>query len=165
MWRYQSMKQDWKLQFKMTSRSPRGQWVQLIFSSGLTKQHRCYKAHVADLTHWGRVTHICVSKITIIGSDNGLSPGRRQAIIWTNVRILLIWNLGTNFNEIFSEIHTFSFKKMLFKMSSAQWRLFRLGVNVLMQTRHNSIANALQLCLFCNKSLIFSCHCQQVICK
>ena len=32
-------------------------------------------------THWGRVTHICISKLTIIGSDNGLSPGRRQAII------------------------------------------------------------------------------------
>ena len=36
------------------------------------------------LTHWGRVTHIYVSKLTIIDSDNGLSPGRRQAIIWTN---------------------------------------------------------------------------------
>ena len=33
------------------------------------------------LTHWGRVTHTCVNKLTIIGSDNGLSPGRRQAII------------------------------------------------------------------------------------
>ena len=27
-------------------------------------------------THWGRVTHICVSELTIIGSVNGLSPGR-----------------------------------------------------------------------------------------
>ena len=33
------------------------------------------------LTHWGRVTHICASKLTINGSDNGLSPGLRQAII------------------------------------------------------------------------------------
>ena len=33
------------------------------------------------LTHWGRATHICVGNLTIIGSDNGLSPGRRQAII------------------------------------------------------------------------------------
>ena len=33
------------------------------------------------LTNWGRVTHICVSKLTIVGSDNGLSPDRRQAII------------------------------------------------------------------------------------
>ena len=37
-----------------------------------------------------RVTHICVDNLTIIGSDNGLSPGRRQAIIWTNAEILLI---------------------------------------------------------------------------
>ena len=43
-----------------------------------------------QLTHWGRVTHICVGTNTNIGSDNGLSPGRRQAIIWTNARILLI---------------------------------------------------------------------------
>ena len=42
------------------------------------------------LTHLGRVMHICISKLTIIGSDNGLSPGRRQAIIWTNARLLLI---------------------------------------------------------------------------
>ena len=36
------------------------------------------------LTHWGRVTHICVGKQTTIDSDNGLQPERRQAIIWTN---------------------------------------------------------------------------------
>ena len=35
-------------------------------------------------THLGRVTHICVGKLIIIGLDNGLSPDRRQAIIWTN---------------------------------------------------------------------------------
>ena len=44
--------------------------------------------------------HICIGKTTIIGSDNGLSPGRRQAIIWTNAAILLIGPLGTNFSEI-----------------------------------------------------------------
>ena len=84
-----------------------------------------------ELTHWGRVTHICVSKLSTIGSDNGVSPGRRQAIIWTNVGILLIRPLGTNFSEILSEIHTFSFKKMHLKMSSAKWRPFCLGLNVL----------------------------------
>ena len=46
------------------------------------------------------MTHICVGKLTIIGSDNGLSSGRRQAIIWTNAGILLIRPLGTNFSEI-----------------------------------------------------------------
>ena len=44
----------------------------------------------SELTHWGRVTHICLSNLTIIGSENGLSPGRRQAIIWTNAGVLLI---------------------------------------------------------------------------
>ena len=52
------------------------------------------------ITHWGWVTHICVSKLTIIGSDNGLLPGRRQPITWINAGILLIKPLGTNFNEI-----------------------------------------------------------------
>ena len=58
------------------------------------------------------MTHICVSKLSIIGSDNGLLPGGHQAIIWTIAGILLIQILGTNFSEILSEIHTFSFKKM-----------------------------------------------------
>ena len=51
---------------------------------------------ISNLTHWGRVTHICVGKLTNIGSDNGLSPGRRQSIIWTNAGIPLIGPLGTN---------------------------------------------------------------------
>ena len=87
---------------------------------------------VDELTHWGRVTHICVGKLTIIGSDNGLSPGRRQAIIWTNAGILLIRPLRTNFSENSIEILTFSFRKMRLKMSSAKWRPFCLGLNVLM---------------------------------
>ena len=73
-----------------------------------------------SLTHWGLVTHICVRKQTIIGSDNGLSPGRRQAIIWTNAGILLTGPLGTKFNEILIEIQTFSFKKMHLKTSSGK---------------------------------------------
>ena len=46
------------------------------------------------LTHWGRVIHIYVSKLTIAGPNNGLSPGRRQAIIWTNAGLLLIGPFG-----------------------------------------------------------------------
>ena len=85
----------------------------------------------SSLTHWGRVTHICVSKLTIIGSDNGLSPDRRQAIIWTNAGIMLIRNLGTYLSEILGKIHSFSFKKMHLKMSSAKGCLIRLGLNEL----------------------------------
>ena len=75
----------------------------------------CHSIYCRILTHWDRVTHICVNKLTIIGSDDGLSTGRRQAIIWTNARILLIEPLGTNFSEILIEILTFSFKKMHLK--------------------------------------------------
>ena len=65
------------------------------------------------LTHWGRVTHICVGKPTIIGSDNGLSPDRRQAIIWTNGGILLIGPLVTYFSEILAGIQTFLWENAL----------------------------------------------------
>ena len=84
-----------------------------------------------SFTHWGRMTHICVSKLTLTGSDNGLAPTRRQAIIRTNVGIFLIWPLRTNFNEIGIKIHTFSFKEIRFKMSSGKWRPFCLSLNVL----------------------------------
>ena len=76
----------------------------LCFCSGasvfLIEQSRIY----LSLTHWGWVTHICVGKLTMISSDNGLSPDRRQAIILTNAGILLIGPLGTNFSEILIEI-------------------------------------------------------------
>ena len=71
--------------------------------------------HASHLTHWGQATHICVGKLTTIDSDNGLSPGRRQAIIWTIAGILLIGPLGTNVSEIQIGIQTFSFKKMYLK--------------------------------------------------
>ena len=78
------------------------------------------------------MTHKCVGNLPIIGSDNGLSPGRPQAITWTNIGILLIGPLGTNFSEMLIEIDVFSFKKMHLKVSSAKRRPFCLGLNVLM---------------------------------
>ena len=83
------------------------------------------------LTHWGRVMHICVRKLTIIGSDNGLAHGWNQTIIWTNDGILLIGPLGTNFSASLLGIQTFSFNKLHLKTSSAKWRLFCLGLNEL----------------------------------
>ena len=71
--------------------------------------------------------------LTIIGSDNGLSPGRRQAIIWTNAELLLNRTFGTNFSEILIEILTSQFKKMHLKVSSAKWRPFCLDHSVLMR--------------------------------
>ena len=85
------------------------------------------------LTHWGRVTHICVSDLTSIGSDNSLSPGRRQAIIRTNAGLMLIELLGTNFSEILIAILIFSLKKMHLKVSFTKRRPFCLGLNVLKQ--------------------------------
>ena len=84
------------------------------------------------LTHWSRVTHKCVGKlhVFIIGSDNGLSPDRRQAIIWTNAGLLSIGPLRTYFSENLIKMQQFSLKKMHVKMSSAKWRLSCLGHNV-----------------------------------
>ena len=75
------------------------------------------------------MTHRCINKLTIFGSDKGLSLGGRQAIIWTNSGILLIGILVTNFSEML--IHTFSFKKMHLKMLHGKWWPFCLGLNVL----------------------------------
>ena len=82
------------------------------------------------LTHWGRATHICVGKLAIIGSDNGLSPGRHQAIIWTNAGTLLLRSWGTNFSEMFIWNQIFLFKKMHLKMSSGKGHVVYLGLNV-----------------------------------
>ena len=90
-----------------------------------------YHPFCIGLTHWGRLNHICVTKLTTIGSDNSLSPGRRQAIIWTSAGILLIWHQGTNLNEMLIKFHTFSFKKMPLKMPSAKRRPSCLCLNVL----------------------------------
>ena len=113
----------------------------LILSKGLhvniaSQTSHCHSTLCTHLTHWGRVTHIYVSELTIIGSDNGLAPDRRQAIIWTNAGILLIGPLGTNISEISIEIDTFSFKKIHLKMSSGKWRPFCLGLNVLKVVVH-----------------------------
>ena len=75
--------------------------------------------------------HICVNKPIVIGSDNGLSPSRREAIILTNAWILLIRPLGTYFNEILMQICMFSFQKVHLKLSFGKWRPFCLGLNVL----------------------------------
>ena len=91
------------------------------------------------------MTHICVNKLTIIDLDNGLSYGRRQAIVWTNDGISTIGPLETNFSENLIGIQTISFNKMRLKMSSAKWRPFCLGLNVLIKhltkTKRNKTDN------------------------
>ena len=96
------------------------------------------------LIYWGRVTHICVSKLTTTGSDNGLSPGRRQAIIWTNAGILSVGLLGWNFSELLIEIQNFSFICVICEMAAILSRGDELN-----QTRAES--HAPRSCRRCNK--------------
>ena len=67
------------------------------------------------LAHWGRVTHICVGNLAVMGSVNGLSSGRRQAIVCTNAAILLILPLATNFTKLFSNFKYFYQRKCIWK--------------------------------------------------
>ena len=89
----------------------------LFYHVNLPKGELLVNLCVFTIIDWGRVTQICVGNLTIIGSDNCLSPGRRHAIIWTNAGILLIGPSETDFNEILIKNHTFSFKKIYLKMS------------------------------------------------
>ena len=80
------------------------------------------------LTHWGRVTHICVSKLAIIAPDVAWSAPSHNLNQWWNIvnsnhRNKRQWKLKRN--------HIFSFKKMHLKISAAKWRPFCLGLNVL----------------------------------
>ena len=88
----------------------------------------------------GVTSVVGVPSTHLVGSDNGLSPERCQAIIWTNAGIWLMGPRGTNFSEILIEIHLFSFKKMHLKMSSGKWRPFCLGLNVLRSSNVENIS-------------------------
>ena len=98
----------------------------------------------ANLTHWGWVKYICVSKIM----DNGLLSGRRLATIWTSAGISLMGSLGINFSEILIEFNKFSFKKMHLKTSvkSVKLRLFRLRLNELMYWYPSTYIHTDRLC-------------------
>ena len=81
--------------------------------------------------YWGQVTHVCVKNWVIIGSKNGLSPVRHQAIPCTNDDLLLTETLGINFGEILFEIKAFLPKKTYLILSFAEWRPSCLGRNIL----------------------------------
>ena len=87
------------------------QWIPVVSgASDLSSNFRTFTDKLLNTsTHWGLVTHICVSRLPIINSDNGLSPGRRHAIFWTNAGILLIEPLGTisvNYQSKFIPFHS-----------------------------------------------------------
>ena len=89
------------------------------------------KTSLETLLGLGKILKGQQTEMTSIVSDNGLLPGRLQAIIWINAGILFIGPLGTNFSEILIKIYTFPFKKMHLKMLSWKCRPFFLGLYVL----------------------------------
>ena len=100
------------------------------------------------------MTHIWVSDLPDIGSDNGLSPGRRQAIIWTNAGLLFIRTLGTNFSEILSEIFI---QENVFENLVCEMASICLGLNMLINARPstNTVVNE-ALVMFTSKFLRLS---------
>ena len=105
------------------------------------------------------MTHICVGEQTNIGSDKGLSPGWRQAIIWTNAGILLIRPQGTNFSEISINNLSFSFTKKRLKVSSAKCRAAnQYGISVfctdftckIREYEFGLESTEIELCQFCH---------------
>ena len=112
------------------------------------------------------MTHICVSKLAIIGSDNGLAPTRRQAIIWTNAGVLLIRTSGTNFTEILRKIRTLSYKNIHVEMSSLKLRPFCPCLNmiffwgILRVQFRSSVVSAMLECLLWvpNQSEVLRLH-------
>ena len=135
------------------------------------------------LTHWGRVTHMWVSKLTIIGSDNGLAPGQRQAIFWANAGILLIRTLATSAKSWAKFIHFRSSKhiwsviwemaaifvsaSMSSKQSSCLW--FETAWSSCHDTRTNGCSVCLKICIrfcccmFCCTYIIFLSGCYWII--
>ena len=89
-------------------RSPNGitrpQWVDKLqnYDEVTWNQNNNINDDYDILAHWGRLTHIRIRKLTNIDSGNGLSPERRQAIIWTNIWNIVNWTLENKFQWYFS---------------------------------------------------------------
>ena len=108
------------------------------------------------------MTHICVSKLSTIGSNYDLSPARRKAIISTNAGILLIWTIRTNFNEnVNRNSYIFSHENP-FENVVCELRPFCLGLNVLTKctimktTSCTSVQSPLNEPLWRNIKLMYS---------
>ena len=110
-----------------------------IVASNLIKRQKYFSTvpvdGLAQLTQRGRVRLICVSKLIIIGSDNGLAQARYQAIIWISAGILLIGSLGRNSSENLIKIYKFSFQGVCLKMPAGKCQPSCLSLNVLIVRR------------------------------
>ena len=98
------------------------------------KCHCWYRLHgelhlVPETTHRGHKTSVNGS--SLIGPGNVLPPARRQAITWTNATSMSIGPVGTNSCEILFKIQQISYTTKKLKISTALWRPFYRGPNVL----------------------------------
>ena len=117
-------------------------WIFSLLSSSLfsslsssSSSSSLFKCQNHMLHHWIDWRIYTLINLTLIGSDNGLSPVQRHAIMRNNVESLAVGPLGENLNHIFFEIQNFHLRKTFysklkifiqekqFKMSSAKWRL------------------------------------------
>ena len=96
-------------------------WPNLVGSTHL------YSISVEALSN--SLRHICVGDLVTIGLDNGLSPGRRQAIIWIYAVIVLIGLFGNKLQWNLIWNRKFPFKKMHLGMSAAKRWPFWLSFN------------------------------------
>ena len=119
----------------------------LSYYVNLSKGEVLVNLCVSTSINWGRMAHICVGNLTIIGSDSCLSPGRRHAIIWTEAGILLILPPETDFNEIIIKSIHFHSRQFIWKFrqeygghfvlafmcehSKAKWRIYTSLVYVI----------------------------------
>ena len=91
-------------------------WYHSVFKwywpSVITVQYLWIAATNIIIVNSSPPIYASVNRVSI-GSDNGLSPIRRQAIIWTNAGILLIEPLGTKFSEML--IKTVHSRKYIWK--------------------------------------------------
>ena len=90
-----------------------------------------YTNHVNGLINWGRVTHICVSKINHHWSREWFVAWSAPSHYLNQCWIIVHWNLKNKLQWNLNKICTFTFKKMHLKMSSVKWRPFCLGLNML----------------------------------
>ena len=113
--RYQT--EQWDIYIKWYSHITTTGLSSLLVISYLTGTNA--SVNLIVLSHWGRVMHICVSKLTIIGSDNGLSPDRRQAITWNSAGILFVGHLWTNFDRnLYIFVQENAFESVVWKMAA-----------------------------------------------
>ena len=98
------------------------------------------------------MTHVCVTKLTITGSDNGLLLVRRQAIIWTNAGILLIGSCDYKYLLRWNNINSF-----------ANWPL-EFGITGPYKCARNHTYWSLKITEACNPKMVFII-CERISCS